>query len=54
MTGRRLYLDTMEEVLKSAGKILIDPSNAATPSIIPYLPLNGPPISAPPAAKAAP
>ena len=54
LTARRLYLDTMEEVLKSAGKILIDPSGAATPSIIPYLPLNGPPISAPPAARAAP
>ena len=54
LTARRLYLDTMEEVLKSAGKILVDPSGAAAPSIIPYLPLSGPPISAPPAAKATP
>lgn len=54
LTARRLYLDTMEEVLKSAGKILIDPSGAASPSIIPYLPLNGPAIGATPPAKAAP
>jgi membrane protease subunit HflK len=54
LTARRLYLDTMEEVLKSAGKILIDPSGSAGPSIIPYLPLNGPQIAAPQTPKAAP
>jgi membrane protease subunit HflK len=55
LTGRRLYLDTMEDVLKSAGKILIDPSGHAGPSIIPYLSLGGPPAAAPPTtAKATP
>jgi modulator of FtsH protease HflK len=57
ITGRRLYLDTMEEVLKSAGKILIDPSGRAGPSIIPYLPLTpGTSAQTPtaPAAKATP
>ena len=50
LTARRLYLDTMEEVLKAAGKIFIDPSGAA--NIVPYLPLTAP--SAPPVAKATP
>jgi modulator of FtsH protease HflK len=39
ITARRLYLDTMEDVLKSAGKVLIDPSGHAGPSIVPYFPL---------------
>ncbi len=54
ITARRLYLDTMEEVLKAAGKILIDPSGHAGPSIIPYLSLAGPQSAAPAAAKVAP
>jgi hypothetical protein len=44
----------MEEVLKSAGKILIDPSGHAGPSIIPYLPLAGPQTAAPAAVKVTP
>jgi membrane protease subunit HflK len=48
LTARRLYLNTMEEVLKAAGKILIDPSGHAGPSIVPYLSLGGAP-GAPPA-----
>jgi len=39
LTARRLYLDTMEEVLKAAGKIYIDPAGGAAPNIVPYLPL---------------
>jgi membrane protease subunit HflK len=54
LTARRLYLDTMEEVLKSAGKIFIDPAGGSAPSIVPYLPLSAPQIGAPPAAKATP
>jgi modulator of FtsH protease HflK len=59
LTARRLYLDTMEEVLKSAGKIYIDPSGGAPPAIVPYLPLAAPQPSAPqlgaqPAPKATP
>ena len=53
LTARRLYLDTMEEVLKSAGKIFIDPSGGSAPSIVPYLPLPAPATSAaPPGAQA--
>ena len=52
LTARRLYLDTMEEVLKAAGKIFIDPSGGAASNIVPYLPLAAP--SAPAAAKATP
>jgi membrane protease subunit HflK len=52
LTARRLYLDTMEEVLKAAGKIYIDPSGAAAPNIVPYLPLAAP--VAAPAPKATP
>jgi modulator of FtsH protease HflK len=54
ITARRLYLDTMDEVLKGAGKILIDPSGHAGPSIIPYLSLGGPQIAAPTTPKVAP
>jgi membrane protease subunit HflK len=53
-TARRLYLDAMEDVLKSAGKILIDPSGRAGPSIIPFLSLPGQQSAAPPAAKVTP
>jgi membrane protease subunit HflK len=52
LTARRLYLDTMEEVLKAAGKIYVDPSGAAAPNIVPYLPLAAP--AAAPPAKATP
>jgi len=55
ITARRLYLDTMEEVLKSAGKVLVDPSGKGGASILPVLPLNG--VAAPvalPTAKPAP
>jgi len=54
LTARRLYLNTMEDVLKSAGKILIDPSGHAGPSIIPYLSLGGTPAPAPPSPKVTP
>lgn len=36
LTGRRLYLEAMEEVLRSANKIMVDTS---APGIVPYLPL---------------
>ncbi len=42
LTARRLYLDTMEEVLKSAGKIYVDPSGGPASPIVPYLPLSAP------------
>ena len=40
ITGRRLYLDTMEEVLRSANKIILDPSGAGGSKLVPYLPLS--------------
>jgi modulator of FtsH protease HflK len=52
ITARRLYLDTMEDVLKSAGKVLVDPSGKAGASIVPFLSLNG--ASAPANGTAAP
>lgn len=48
VTARRLYLDTMEIVLKAAGKILIDPSGRAGSSIVPYLSLSGAPTASAP------
>jgi membrane protease subunit HflK len=50
LTARRLYLDTMEEVLKAAGKIYVDPAGGAAANIVPYLPLAAPAASAPPKA----
>jgi membrane protease subunit HflK len=59
LTARRLYLDAMEEVLKSAGKIYIDPAAGSASPIVPYLPLPAPPpvlpqLGAQPASKATP
>jgi membrane protease subunit HflK len=54
LTARRLYLNTMEDVLKGAGKILIDPSGKAGQSLVPYLPLNVAPVLAAPSPKATP
>jgi len=39
VTARRLYIETMEEVLKNATKIIIDPSGKGGQSVVPYLPL---------------
>lgn len=39
VTRRRMYLETMTEVLSSAAKIIVDP-NAQGAGIVPYLPLN--------------
>jgi len=43
LTARRLYLDTMEEVLKSAGKFFVDSAGGPASPIVPYLPLPAPP-----------
>jgi len=47
LTARRLYLDTMEEVLKSAGKIFVDSAAGSASPIVPYLPLPAPPLVLP-------
>jgi membrane protease subunit HflK len=44
VTAERLYIDTMEQVLKKANKVLIDKSAGG---VLPYLPLPGLPASRP-------
>ena len=39
VTARRLYIETMEEILKSATKVIIDPSAKGSSGVLPYLPL---------------
>jgi membrane protease subunit HflK len=39
VTLQRLYLETMEEVLKSSNKVIIDRSAQGTSGVLPYLPL---------------
>lgn len=40
VTARRMYIDTMEEILKNARKIVIDPSlSEGKNGVVPYLPL---------------
>ncbi len=47
ITARRLYLDTMEAVLKSANKVMIDPTGHSGSGVVPVLPLTVPPTRAP-------
>jgi len=50
ITARRMYIDTMEEVLKHARKIVVDPSiSEGKGGVVPYLPLLS--LPAQPAAK---
>ncbi|HYX05021.1 MAG TPA: protease modulator HflK, partial [Reyranella sp.] len=35
----RLYLDTMEEVLRNVNKVVIDKNASGTGGVLPYLPL---------------
>ena len=39
VTSRRLYLETMEEVLSNMNKVLIDGSAGGSSGVVPYLPL---------------
>ena len=39
VTERRLYLETMEDVMKGAPKIIIDPAAKGGQGVVPYLPL---------------
>jgi membrane protease subunit HflK len=45
ITRKRLYLETMEEVLPGVEKVIIEPGTA---SVLPYLPLGTPPKEAKP------
>jgi len=40
VTARRMYLETMEEVLGNARKVVIDPTASGGQGVVPYLPLN--------------
>lgn len=40
VTRRRLYLETMEEVLGQVDKVILDDSGTGSSGVIPYLPLN--------------
>jgi membrane protease subunit HflK len=40
VTRERMYLETMEQVLKNARKVVVDPSSSSH-GVVPYLPLNG-------------
>jgi modulator of FtsH protease HflK len=59
ITTERLYLDTMEEVLRNVNKVMIDKNSSGAGGVVPYLPLPelrsgqpatpAPPRTAPPA-----
>jgi membrane protease subunit HflK len=57
VTLQRLYLETMEAVLKGANKVILDKSAQGTSGVLPYLPLPalglGHEAAAPPAAGGA-
>ena len=42
ITIERLYLDTMEEVLRGVNKVLVDKNTSGTGGVLPYLPLPRP------------
>jgi membrane protease subunit HflK len=59
VTAQRLYLETMEEILKSAKKIIIDKPAEGQSGVLPYLPLpdllhGQPPAGAAPSASQSP
>jgi membrane protease subunit HflK len=39
VTERRLYLETMEDVLKNNPKLILDPAAGKGQGVVPYLPL---------------
>src|SRR4029077_4381991 len=45
VTVQRLYLETMEEILKNSNKVIIDKSAQGGNGVLPYLPL--PPLGTP-------
>ena len=54
VTAERLYLETMEEILKNSNKVIIDKAVSGQGGVVPYLPLPSLPGFTPPAAAAAP
>jgi modulator of FtsH protease HflK len=39
VTAQRLYIETMEEILKSANKVILDKAAEGSSGVLPYLPL---------------
>jgi membrane protease subunit HflK len=39
VTARRLYIETMQEVMKASPRVIIDPTGKGTQGVLPYLPL---------------
>jgi membrane protease subunit HflK len=54
VTAERLYLETMEEILKNSNKVIIDKSAMGQSGVMPYLPLPSLPGFTPPTAGAQP
>jgi membrane protease subunit HflK len=54
VTARRMYLETMEEVLRGAHKVIVDSETGAGQGVVPYLPLTPLQPSAGQPPKAAP
>jgi membrane protease subunit HflK len=54
VTAQRLYLETMEEILKNSNKVIIDKGVEGQGGVMPYLPLPSLPGFTPPAAAAQP
>jgi len=55
ITTERLYLDTMEEVLRGVNKVLVDKNTSGTGGVLPYLPLpelKPGPVAPPPGPRA--
>jgi len=58
VTIQRLYIETMEEILKNSNKIILDKAAEGQGGVLPYLPLpnllNSPPPAAQPSTSSAP
>ena len=47
VTARRLYMDSIDELLKKSSKVVVDASGKGLSSIVPYLPMTEPKLSPP-------
>jgi len=54
VTAQRLYIETIEEVLKNTNKVILDKALLGQNGVLPYLPLPGLPALSPPAAQSPP
>jgi membrane protease subunit HflK len=54
VTAQRLYIETIEDILKNANKVVLDKALLGQGGVLPYLPLPGLPGFNPPAAQPAP